>query len=336
MMSKQGVLLINVGTPNDATAGAVYYYLTEFLNDPRVIDLPWLMRFILINLLIVPFRYKKALHAYQKIWTEQGSPLLLNGRALQHALAQALGDNYSVALGMRYGAPSIQNAVAELSHCSSLVIIPLFPQYASASTGSALEAALKQLATWRNVPAIRMINDFYAHPGFIAAVVAQTQATLADKKPVDHFLLSYHGLPVRQIDKSGCTALCNRVEICPEIKTDNFYCYRAQCYATSRLWAKQLNLAEHQYSVAFQSRVGRVPWIQPYADLRLPELRKQGVNHLAVACPAFAADCLETLEEVNMRMRQQWFDLGGSDFTFIPCVNDHPLWVQALVKMVEN
>ena len=335
-MLKQGVVLINLGTPDDISSGAVYRYLTEFLNDPRVIDLPWLVRFILVNILIVPFRYKKSLHAYQQIWTEQGSPLLVNSRALEQALAERLGEGYHVALAMRYGAPSIQNALAALSDCQSLVVIPLFPQYASASTGSALEAVLQQLAKQLNIPNMRMINDFYAHPGLIAALAAVTQATLVDKKPVDHFLLSYHGLPVRQIDKSGCTASCNRLDACPQMAADNAYCYRAQCYATSRLLAKQLSWADHQYSVAFQSRLGRTPWIRPYSDLLLPELRKQGVNHLAVACPAFVSDCLETLEEVNMRMREQWFDLGGSDFTFIPCVNDHPLWVQGLVEMVQG
>jgi ferrochelatase len=336
MMQKQGVLLINLGTPDQADARSIYRYLTEFLNDPRVIDLPAVARWALVNLLIIPLRYKKVTAAYQKIMTEQGLPLRVYGYALQKALSQALGADYQVALGMRYGQPSIAAALAELRACASIVVIPMFPQYASASTGSALACVMSQLAKQVNIPSVRIINNFYAYPGYIKAVAACAETALADKKPIDHLLLSYHGLPVRQIDKSGCIAQCDRLKACPEVRADNLYCYRAQCYATSRLLAGQLHLADTQYSVAFQSRLGRTPWIKPYADLILPELRKQGINHLAVACPAFVADCLETLEEVNIRMREQWFELGGSDFTFIPCVNDHPLWAQALAELVTS
>lgn len=329
----QGILLINLGTPDQADTRSVYRYLTEFLNDPRVIDLPTVVRAILTNLCIVPFRAKKSSEAYQKIWTDQGSPLLVNSIALEQALAQVLGKDYQVVLAMRYGQPDIQQALEKLSCCSALTIIPLFPHYASASTGSALEEVLRQIKKQNNIPSMHIINNFYAHPGFIAALAAVTQATLVDQTSVDHFLLSYHGLPVRQIDKSGCVASCNRIDACPEVGAQNLYCYRAQCYATSRLWAQALNISSDRYTVGFQSRLGRTPWIKPYSDLILPQLREQGVNHLAVACPAFVSDCLETLEEVNIRMRQQWFDLGGKDFTFIPCVNAHPLWVQALAEM---
>lgn len=330
----QGVLLINLGTPDHTDTRSVYRYLTEFLNDPRVIDLPAVVRALLINLCIVPFRAKKSSLAYQEIWTDQGSPLLVNSLALQHALAQVLGKDYHVALAMRYGQPSIQQALEKLSQCTTLTIIPLFPQYASASTGSALEEVLCQIKKPNNIPAMQVVNNFYAHPGFISALAAVTQTALVDQLPVDHFLLSYHGLPVRQIDKSGCNASCNRIDACPEMSTKNLYCYRAQCYVTSRLWAQALNISSDRYTVGFQSRLGRIPWIKPYSDMLLPQLYAQGVKHLAVACPAFVADCLETLEEVNIRMRQQWMDLGGTAFTFIPCLNAHPLWVEALAEMV--
>jgi ferrochelatase len=330
-MNKKAVLLINLGTPDDADGKSVYRYLTQFLNDPRVIDLPFLARWVLVNLIIVPLRYKKSTEAYRQIWLPEGSPLLLNTQKLQQALAKKLGDDYQVVFGMRYGQPSIEKALADLDHCSELTVIPLFPQYASASSGSALEVVMNQLAK-HCVERLKIINGFYDNPGFIDAYATLVKQQVTDKN-VEHFVFSYHGLPERHIHKI-CHASCNLLDPCPAITSSNTYCYRAQCYATSALLAQQLNLDKSQYSVTFQSRLGRTPWIKPYTDLVLPELRAKKIKNIAVVCPSFVADCLETLEEIDLRARQQWLDLGGNEFIFVPSINDQPIWVEALAAMV--
>jgi ferrochelatase len=334
-MSKTGVLLINLGTPDNCDPKSVFIYLTQFLNDPRVIDLATIWRSLLVNLLIVPFRYKKTTHAYQQIWTPAGSPLLINSNALTMALANELGDKYHVELGMRYGNPSIKSAMQKLKVCEKIIVIPLFPQYSSAATGSALENFFRVVKSQWNIPEIYIQKDFFNNPFFIDAYADTIQQNLPANKP-DLILFSYHGLPLRHIDKSGCKADCSRVYACPPLNDLNAYCYRAQCYETSRLLAKALNIHSEQYQVTFQSRLGRTPWIKPYTDEVLPELIKKGIKNIAVACPSFVADCLETLEEINLRAKEQWHMLGGNEFTFIPCINNHPLWVHGLAMLVKN
>lgn len=316
-MAKQGVLLINLGTPDDCTNGSVYRYLTQFLNDPRVVDLPWVVRTLLVNLIIVPFRYRASAKAYQQIWTAQGSPLLLNSQALQHAVASELGAEFQVELGMRYGNPSIANALDKFADLEKLTVIPLFPQYSSAATGSAVEMLFHTLAKQWHIPTLYIKNDFYNHPAFIAANAAIIREHLANKKP-DLIIFSYHGLPERHLANSS--GLIN--------------CYRTQCYETSRLLALALDLETAQYQVAFQSRLGRTPWIKPYLDELLPDLIGNNKKNIAVVCPSFVADCLETLEEIKVRAAEQWHSLGGGEFTFIPCVNDHPIWVKGLADIV--
>lgn len=332
MTDKTGILLINLGTPDDCHPRAVRRYLTQFLNDPRVIDIHPLLRRLLVNLIIIPLRYKKSAAAYQKIWQAEGSPLLIHGRALQKSLTDALGDHYRVSLGMRYGNPTIISAIQELEDCTEIIVIPLFPQYSSAATGSALEVAMRALSRQWNVPNIYLVKDFYKNNGFIEAYAEIIKTHLADKK-IDLLLMSYHGLPERHIHKSLCFATCDRQQTCPSINKDSAFCYRGQCFETSRLIAEQLQLSPSQYRVVFQSRLGKTPWIKPYTDLVLPELMQQGIKNIAVVCPSFVADCLETLEEVNIRLRKQWQDLGGNEFHFIPCINQHPAWVNTLAQM---
>lgn len=320
-MRAKGVLLVNLGTPDNCDPKSVRRYLKQFLNDPRVIDLPRVIRWFLVNWLIIPRRYKKSAAAYQEIWLEAGSPLLVNSQAMKEALALELGVEYQVELGMRYGNPSIQTAVEKLKGCDNLRVLPLFPQYATASTGSAIaefqSIISKIMLKQRDMPEIRIQEDFYQHPGFIAAyadiIQKHIERNIADKK-IDMLLLSYHGLPERQLDKTRC--------------------YRTQCYATSDLIANALGLSQSQYRVSFQSRLGRTPWIKPYTDLLLPEFIQQGIRNIAIACPSFVADCLETLEEINIRAREQWQSLGGGEFTFIPCLNAEPHWIKAMAEMV--
>lgn len=333
-MKKKGVLLINLGTPDSAEPRAVKRYLQEFLNDPRVIDLPFVLRKLLVNAVILPFRYKKTAAAYQKIWGEAGSPLLVNSERLKVSLANLLGEEYHVELGMRYGHPSIQSAVNQLKDVQSLNVIPLFPQYSSAATGSALEKLFVLLSKQWNIPSVRITGDFYNDAGFIAAYADRIKKTIQNKK-IDLLLFSYHGLPERHINKSECKASCDRFHACPAINTANLYCYRAQCYATSELIAKELALSPPQYAVSFQSRLGRTPWIKPYTDVLLPELIQKQVKNIAIVSPSFVADCLETVEEIDIRTRAQWQALGGETFTFIPCLNDDSLWVSALANRVK-
>ena len=332
--SKTGVLLINLGTPDNSDPKSVYAYLKQFLNDPRVIDLPAIIRYPLVNGAIIPFRYKQSAHAYQQIWTNRGSPLLTHSQDLVHAVKKAFDTTLSIELGMRYGNPSIESALDKLSDCQKIIAIPLFPQYSSAATGSSIEALLLVLSKRWNIPDIIVNRDFFNNPDFIRAYARLIQDTLKDK-PIDTLMFSYHGLPERHIEKSACHATCDRVQACPMPSASNSYCYRAQCYETSRLIAKELNLNPTDYVVSFQSRIGRTPWIRPYTDVMLSELRQKKVNNIAVVCPSFVSDCLETLEEINIRARAQWLELGGREFVFVPCLNQHPIWVEGVVNMIK-
>lgn len=334
-MQKYGILLINLGTPDNCDPKSVYRYLKQFLNDPRVVRLPKLIRFILVNGFIIPFRYKKSAHAYQQIWTKKGSPLLVHSIALRDQLQQKMGENFQIELGMRYGNPSISQALNQLKSCKKIAILPLFPQYASAATGSAIQTCLTLLAQQNTLPDISIKKDFYAHPHFIQAYAENIRRHLLNQ-PSDFVIFSYHGLPERHIVQSHCSATCDKKMVCPGMHDKNTYCYRAQCYETSRLIAQQLNYHPDQYQVAFQSRLGRTPWIKPYTDFILSDLIKKNIKNIAVVCPSFVIDCLETLEEINIRLRAQWKNLGGERFTFIPCLNSDPIWVDGLAQMAQG
>ena len=329
-----GILLVNLGTPDDARVSSVRRYLREFLLDPRVIDLPAFFRYLLVYGVILPFRPFKAAKAYQKIWQKEGSPLRIHTLALAERLGEALGEGYRVKAAMRYGHPSIVDGLKELADCKEIIVLPLFPQYSSAATGSAIAKTLLELSKQWNIPKINVIDQFYARPEFINPLATMIKPYILDS---DVFLLlSYHGLPERHIDKSQCKAPCERKNECPLMDNNNYFCYRAQCYQTSRLLAEKLELPADRYTTAFQSRLGRIPWIKPYADQVLPDLYARGIRKLAVACPAFTADCLETLEEIGMQVKKQWVMLGGESFQLIPCLNEDPLWVQGVVTMIQE
>lgn len=334
-MNHKGVLLLNLGTPDHCDVPSVRKYLNEFLSDPRVVDIPAPARWLLLNAVILPTRPRKSAAAYEQIWTQHGSPLLYHSKNLATAVAQKLGDEYEVALGMRYGNPSIASALQTLAHCHTITILPLFPQYSAAATGSATAKALNLLTKQWNIPEIRTIRDFYDDPGFIHAYARLIQRHIYDQT-IDLLLFSYHGLPERHINKSQCHAHCDRVYSCPAIGPDNAFCYRAQCYATSHALANALSLKPEQYQVAFQSRLGRTPWIKPYTDSLLPKLRKNGIENIAIVCPSFVADCLETLEEIGIRAKKQWEDLGGKQLIAVPCLNAEPDWVDVVAGWVRS
>lgn len=328
---KKGLLLINLGTPNQPTLGAVRTYLREFLMDKRVIDLPYPFRFVLVQGLIIPFRARRTTSLYQRIWTEAGSPLLVNSRSLQDALQKRLGDTVQVVLGMRYGQPSIQQALAQLQDCQSITVLPLYPQYASAVTHSSLDEVLRCLASTKIFPSLSIIRDFYQHPAFIEAYAQLIQPYLVDH---EHVLFSYHGIPERHLEKLGCKPVCQ--VNCPPISATNASCYRAQCQQTTKAIVKNLHLAPTQYSMSFQSRLGKTPWIKPYTDAALEPLIQQGVRRLAVVCPSFTADCLETLEEIGIRAEEQWRALGGTQLSLVPSLNSSDKWVEAISHLIAN
>jgi ferrochelatase len=336
---RTGALLLNLGTPDSTAVSDVRRYLREFLSDPRVIDIPRVLRWLLVQLIIVPFRAPKSAQAYAKIWTQQGSPLLVNSRALSEAVAKELGGTWVVELAMRYREPSIRAALERLAEANvdRLVVFPLFPQYAEASTGSALAKVHDETARSAFSPELTTIPAFYDDPGFTSAVAEVARAPLRDFDP-DFVLFSYHGLPERQIhasDHSGNHCL-QRDDCCASIIDANRDCYRAHCYATTRAVTQALELPPDRFSTSFQSRLGRTPWIQPFTDHVLPQLATRGIRRLAVLCPSFTADCLETLEEIGIRAADQWKALGGEALTLIPAVNAHPLWVQAVADRLRR
>jgi ferrochelatase len=337
--SPTGVLLLQLGTPDSPAVGDVRRYLRQFLGDPRVIDTGRVARALLVHGVIAPFRAPRSARQYRSIWGPQGSPLRVHSEALRAALADALGPQFRVELGMRYGRPPIALALEALlaGGAQRIVALPLFPQYASSSTGSALQRLLECAGERWNVPALDALPEFYAHPGFVRALAAVARPVLERARP-DHLLMSYHGLPERQIRKSAPdSARCLRAaDCCATLRADNARCYRAQAFATSRALARALSLEDDRWSVAFQSRLGRTPWIRPFTDEVLPELARRGVRRLAVTCPSFVADCLETVEEIGVRARAQWQELGGESLELVPCVNAHPLWVEAVAEMVRS
>jgi ferrochelatase len=336
---KKGVLLVNLGTPDAPEPGPVRRYLREFLSDPRVLDIHPVGRWLLLNFIILPVRPGKSAEAYQKVWSKEGSPLLVHSRALAAAVAERLRGEYEVELAMRYGNPSLPDAVKALRArgVKEFILLPLYPQEATSSTSSTVARAYEVLAEpWDALP-VRVVPAFHDHPGFLDAFAEVARPVIAEAR-ADHVLFSYHGLPERHMRKSDPSGQhCLSSASCCDVLTDvNRHCYRAQCFATTRGLAERLGLAPGGYTLSFQSRLGRTPWIKPYTDLVLPELAKKGVKRLAVMCPAFVADCLETLEEVGLRAREQFIESGGESLTLVPSLNAHPAWVDTVVRLVRE
>lgn len=333
-----GLLLINLGTPDEPTTPAVRRYLREFLGDPRVIDINAVGRALLLNLVILPTRPAKSAEAYRAIWDPvRGSPLMYHSQDLAAGVAARLGADWHVELAMRYGKPSIASALEALiaANVDRIVVLPLFPQYASSSTGTAVARVMELAGAQWNVPAIDVVPAFFDDPGFLRAFAAVGAPALAAATP-DHVLFSFHGLPVRQIMKSDATgAHCfAKTTCCDTLANPN--CYRAQCFHTARSLAAQLGLAPERYTVCFQSRLGRTPWIEPFTDVVIEDLAKRGVKRLAVMCPAFVADCLETVEEIGIRAKAQWKAAGGEDLVLVPSLNATPGWIEAVASIAER
>ena len=338
-MARKGVLLVNLGTPDSPQTADVRKYLNEFLMDGRVIDVNPVLRTFLVKGIIVPFRSPKSAKLYQKIWSDEtGSPLLHYSKLQHQALQQRLGDEYQVELAMRYQSPSIESALQRLKDAlvSEIKVIPLFPQYASASTGSVYEKVMSLVKDWQTTPNISFINSFHDNERMI-----QTFANNAQKyqpETFDHILFSFHGLPQRQLIKCDHThSYCLKVDGCCNTLNDtNKFCYSAQSYDTARLIAEKLNIPKENYTVCFQSRLGSDPWVQPYTSEIIAKLANEGKKRLLVFCPAFVADCLETVYEVTEEYGAEFRELGGEHVQLVESLNDSPLFIDALEGLVKD
>ena len=336
-MLKQGVLLVNLGSPASTSVKDVRRYLREFLMDSRVIDRPYPIRFALVYGIIAPFRAKHSAEAYRKVWTAEGSPLVTTSQRLANALQDALGVHVGIA--MRYQKPSVEEEIEALSVLGvrNLLVVPLFPHYAMSSYESAV-AHVRHVAE-RRAPwlTLTVVPPYYQHPQYIESLVASTSEALAE--PYDHLLFSFHGVPERHIakkDPSGCH--CLKVKNCCEVPSSpaDGVCYRRQCLATVKSFAAAAGLEEGRYSYSFQSRLGKDKWLSPATADQLARLAHSGVKRLVVMCPAFTVDCLETLEEIGIRGRETFLAEGGAEFRVVPCLNDHPVWVKALARLAEE
>ncbi len=333
---KKGVLLVNLGSPDSPSVPDVRRYLREFLMDGRVLDVNWLARFCIVHFAILPSRPKQSAEAYHKIWTPEGSPLIVTSQHVREKLQARV--EVPIELAMRYQNPSITDTIERLAvnGIDELLVIPLFPHYAMSSYESAVER-VKEVAT-QAVPymKVQVQAPYFEDDDYIAALVGSAKEFL--DRGYDHLLFSFHGVPERQIQKSDPTGChCLKVENCCEAASPaHATCYRAQCFKTVAAFVKRAGVAKDKYSVSFQSRLGRTPWLKPYTDAELPALAARGVKRLLVICPAFVSDCLETLEEIGLRGRETFLGAGGSEFSLIPCLNEHPLWLHTLERMVQR
>lgn len=317
MMSPHtGVLLVNLGTPASPSPNDVYRYLIEFLTDDRVVDEPWLKRQLLVRGLIVPFRYKQSAASYRAIWTDQGSPLMIHGRAVQGLLQEQLGGGFAVELAMRYQEPSLKKGVERLlkKEVASLIVLPLFPQYASATTGSIHQRVMEILATCKVFPKLTFINSYAEQPKMVEAF--QARSASKDWQTYDHVLLSFHGLPERQL--------------IPNSKL----CYSAECRRTAAAIVEKLAIPEGRYTVCYQSRLGKQPWIQPYTSDCIKRCAEKGYKKVLVFCPSFVCDCLETIHEIGVEYADEFKEYGGEQLDLVEGLNAHPKWIDALKEII--
>ena len=333
---KTAILLINLGTPDNPSTPAVRKYLSEFLNDRRVIDISAIGRFFLVNFIIVPFRSSKSAKLYKHIWSDKGSPLLYHGVELKNKLQKKLGADYFVEFAMRYQSPSIKHALENIrkQKPTKIVVMPLYPQYASSSTGSTLEKVFDEIKGWEVIPEMRFSSSFFDNEDVTNCFAEEGKKY--NLSEYDHILFSYHGLPERQIKKAAAHYGDNScfMDKCCEVSTDkNHFCYRANCFKTTQLIAQKLNLSKEKYTICFQSRLGRTEWIKPYTDQVLKQRAKLGDKKILVFSPAFVADCLETIYEIGTEYNEAFKSYGGEKVELVKSLNSNDNWVDALAKM---
>ena len=336
-MTDHALLLVNLGSPASTSVADVRIYLNQFLMDPYVIDLPWPVRRLLVSLILIK-RPEQSAHAYASIWWEEGSPLVVLSRRLQQAMTSQWHHG-PVELAMRYGEPSIESALLRLvtQGVKKVTLAPLYPQFADSTTTTVIEEAKRVLREKKLNLKLSILQPFYDQPEYLDALVATSKPHLA--QDFDHLLLSFHGLPERHLTKLDPTGQhCFKNEDCCKNASPASLatCYRAQCLRSAAEFAKRMGLPDGKWSVSFQSRLGRAKWIEPYTEARLDELAKSGVKKLLVMCPAFVADCIETLEEIGDRGKEQFREAGGEELVLVPCLNDDPQWARALNTLCER
>ncbi len=335
--TKRALLLMNLGSPDSTEVKDVRKYLNEFLMDGRVIDIPYLVRVLLVRGIIVPFRAPKSAEAYKSVWTNEGSPLIVLTKQLQQALQQKISE--PVAIAMRYGNPSPKQAYDELMKenpdLEEVVLLPLYPHYAMSSYETAVEYAKEHYEKGKYGFKLTIIKPFYDDADYIDAL-AQSMKPYTEQE-YDHFLFSYHGVPQRHIRKSDTTGChCLQVNNCCETASAaHATCYRHQLVVTTKLVAEKLGIPKEKYSISFQSRLGK-GWLEPFTDKRLEAMPGEGIKKLLIACPAFISDCLETIEEIGEEGKETFMHAGGESFTLIPCLNTHPAWVDTIIRQFEN
>ena len=334
-MQKKGVLLVNLGTPDSTKTSDVRKYLREFLMDKRVVDIPALLRFILVNGIIAPFRAPKSAAEYRKLFDERGSPLKYYTDDITHLLTKKLDENYSVKFAMRYQSPSLKSVLQEFQdeEVSSLHVIPLFPQYASATTGSVIDKVMEITKDWQIIPDIKFTSQFLEEELFIETIVHQGMKWM-EKEAYEHYVFSYHGLQEPQIRKGSYGDYCKLGSCCDTLNEHNRYCYRAQCFETTRLIVKRLGIKEEDYTVCFQSRLGKDPWVKPYTEDVLNELAENGTKKVLAFSPAFVSDCLETTIEVGETYQEDFIHAGGEKWDLVPSLNAEDKWVECLKELV--
>jgi len=335
----RAVLLTNLGSPDDTSVPAVRRYLDQFLMDPYVIQLPWLLRRLIVSLLVLPTRPKASAHAYQSIWWEEGSPLIVLSERLLEAVRRKTG--VPVAMAMRYGNPSIESQLLQLAAqdgIEEVLLIPLYPHYADSTVKTSVEEAKRVIAKHGLKVRLNVIKPFYEAPDYIDALRASAAPWLDADEGFDHVLFSYHGLPelhLRKADPTGAHCL-KRPDCCQVPSPAHATCYRHQVLQTTAHFVAKAGLKPDQYSVAFQSRLGRAKWLEPSTVDTLEKLAQQGVRRLLVMCPAFVTDCLETLEEIALQGAETFKQAGGASLTLIPCLNDQEQWATVVARWCED
>lgn len=341
---RTGILLVNIGSPASLAVSDVREYLRQFLGDSRVIDLNPIVKWIVLNLFILRTRPKESAEAYGNIWDEErGSPLIFHSQDLADKLGRKLGEKYDVCIGMQYCEPSVTTAMTGMRArgVDRLVVMPMYPQYASSATGAAAEIVYKAAAKIYSTPYLHTVPAFFDHPAYIKAYAKIIGDVIGQGcSKFDHLLMSFHGVPETHCERTDETGLlCNKQEnCCATIVQANRNCYRAQSFATARRLAEKLDIPDGKYSIAFQSRLSAAgpEWIKPYTDFELEKIAKAGIKRIAVVVPSFTADCLETLEEIGIRGEEEFIAAGGEQLTLIPCLNSSDVWVDAMVDILRD
>lgn len=331
-MTKKGVLLINLGTPKSPSVKDVGEFLFEFLNDDRVIDIPWLLRKILVNMIIVPFRMFSSAKEYKKLWTAKGSPLKYHSDKLFKEVQKKLPESYSVHLAMRYQKPSIKKVLEEMKkeQYDEIIVLPLYPQYASSSSGTAIQEVMKYISKWWAIPKLTFISEFHEDEGYLESILERAKEF--DLTEYDHILFSFHGLPTRHISKLNIKDCSSNTCEC---KINNRYCYKSNCVSTTKILADKMKLDSSKYSICFQSRLDN-KWLTPFADKEVIKLAKSGAKKILIFSPAFVADCLETTIEIGEEFKDLFIENGGTKLDLVPSLNSEKRWVKAVSDLIKK